>query len=376
MKKKVSVSTPSRICLFGEHQDYLGLEVISMAVNLRFYATAVERDDSIIDIKIRDERQDYLGAAGSREYEEYIIDLNKPIVYERERDYLKSTVNVLKREGYKLKGCNIVMDSEIPIGKGMSSSTTMILAFARALLDIAGSHDRSDPERIAELAFNAEVTEFDEPGGRMDHYTSAAGGLLHLDFREGMRMERINFRIPGKFILFDTLERKDTTRVLASGRKPVENALKELERAGITSIRDFYYESENIKYLDMLDTEKRKKLRAGIDNFRLLKEAEKMLKGFDFSPDRFGRLILQHHFNLREGLGISTPPAEEILRTSLENGAYGGKINGSGGGGCVFAYCSSSDAERILNEVVKLGYPGKILEQDSGLRTDTEELIK
>lgn len=375
MKKKVSVSTPSRICLFGEHQDYLGLEVISMAVNLRFYATAVERDDSIISIKIRKETQDYLGAAGSKEYEECIIDLNKPIAYEKERDYLKSTVNVLKREGYNLKGCDVVMDSEIPIGKGMSSSTTMILAFARVLMDIAGSHDRSDPERVAELAFNAEVTEFGEPGGRMDHYTSAAGGLLHLDFRQGLRMERINFKLPGRFILFDTLERKDTKRVLTSGRKPVESALKELEKTGITSIRDFFYESENIKYLDMLDNEKRNKLRAGIDNFRLLKEGEKMLKGFDFSPGRFGELILQHHSNLRDGLGISTPRVESILCTAMENGAYGGKINGSGGGGCVFVYCSDRNAERILDKAAKLGYPGKILEQDCGLRTDKEELI-
>jgi galactokinase len=51
MKKKVFVSTPSRICLFGEHQDYLGLEVIASAINLRFYASASSRDDKIIRIK-------------------------------------------------------------------------------------------------------------------------------------------------------------------------------------------------------------------------------------------------------------------------------------------------------------------------------------
>ena len=45
---KVKASTPSRICLFGEHQDYLGLEVIASAINLRFSAQASDRDDNIL----------------------------------------------------------------------------------------------------------------------------------------------------------------------------------------------------------------------------------------------------------------------------------------------------------------------------------------
>jgi hypothetical protein len=44
-----------------------------------------------------------------------------------------------------------------------------------------GSPDCEDPRKIAELAFQAEVTEFDEPGGRMDHYTSAWAAWFHLD---------------------------------------------------------------------------------------------------------------------------------------------------------------------------------------------------
>ncbi len=54
MKRKVYVSTPSRICLFGEHQDYLGLEVIASAIDLRFSAVISERTDQLIRIKIRE----------------------------------------------------------------------------------------------------------------------------------------------------------------------------------------------------------------------------------------------------------------------------------------------------------------------------------
>jgi len=52
----IKVSTPSRICIFGEHQDYLGLEVIAQAIDLRFYAEADEREDKILDIKIGSKR--------------------------------------------------------------------------------------------------------------------------------------------------------------------------------------------------------------------------------------------------------------------------------------------------------------------------------
>ncbi|MBQ3049348.1 MAG: galactokinase family protein, partial [Oscillospiraceae bacterium] len=58
---KVKASTPSRICLFGEHQDYLGLEVIASAINLRFSAQASDRDDNILAIDIRDSSVSELG---------------------------------------------------------------------------------------------------------------------------------------------------------------------------------------------------------------------------------------------------------------------------------------------------------------------------
>ena len=71
----IKVATPSRICLFGEHQDYLGLEVIASAINLHFSTKAVKRDDSLLKIKIRDSSIGELGATNDEgKYEEYIMD--------------------------------------------------------------------------------------------------------------------------------------------------------------------------------------------------------------------------------------------------------------------------------------------------------------
>ncbi|NLG53187.1 MAG: hypothetical protein GX541_04350, partial [Clostridiales bacterium] len=51
----------------------------------------------------------------------------------------------------------------------------------KALLEAIGHEDAKNPYRIAYLAYLAEVCEFNNPGGMMDHYTSALGGLVHLD---------------------------------------------------------------------------------------------------------------------------------------------------------------------------------------------------
>ena len=82
----IQVSTPSRICLFGEHQDYLGLEVIASAINLRFSTKAEKRNDQLLHIHIRDKSISELGAKNTDgKYEEYTIDLSKELVYENKR---------------------------------------------------------------------------------------------------------------------------------------------------------------------------------------------------------------------------------------------------------------------------------------------------
>ena len=81
MSKTIKVSNPSRLCLFGEHQDYLGLEVVAVAINLRFSAEVTPRDDSIIRIKIRDEKLDTLNVENTEGlYQEYLTDISKEIV--------------------------------------------------------------------------------------------------------------------------------------------------------------------------------------------------------------------------------------------------------------------------------------------------------
>ena len=371
MNKQVSVSTPSRLCLFGEHLDYLGLEVIAVAINLRFSAKVTKRDDKLIKIKIRDSKIDSLGMDNELGlYNEYEIALSKPIEYESKRDYLKSCVNVLLKYGCELSGYDIQMDSTIPIGKGMCSSSTMVVVLIKALLEACGHPDKDNPEKVAYLGYSAEVLEFGEPGGMMDHYTSALGGLVNLSFKGGeTKAFPLDCNLSGKFILFDSLVQKDTIGVLARAKTPALKALDALSKYGITDIRDFVNE-ENLKYLDELEPDLRRVLEADIDDFKILLEAKAMFASGKVDNAKLGELIYRHHKNLRDGLSISTPAVESIIDTAMVAGAWGGKINGTGGGGCCYVYADAEKCDEIIEAVKALGYPGQVISQDSGVRNE------
>ncbi len=365
--KTYRISTPSRLCLFGEHQDYLGLEVIACAINLRFSAKIKLNGTDMVHIKIRDSRIDTLGMENKEEaYEEQHISLSEPIVYENQRDYLKSCLNVLKRAGYPLEGFDITMDSEIPIGKGMCSSSTMIVAFIKAVLTALEQPDGEDPEKIAYLGYLAEVAEFGEPGGMMDHYASALGGLVNLDFAGGKTTpHRLEAEIPGVFILFDSKEQKNTTKVLADAKTPT---LEGLGATGAT-IQGLAAGREKADLLEELDDKRKKAVLANVDNYKILMEAKAMLQG-TINPVRLGELLYAHHKNLRDGLGVSTPKIDKIIETAMQAGALGGKVNGSGGGGCGYVYADAEKADKVVAAINALGYPARVIRQDSGVRTD------
>ena len=131
---QIAVSVPGRICLFGEHQDFLGLSVIAMAIDLRMRFVARPRDDGKIIIEMPDIESGL------------VISPSDEIRYERKRDYLRSVVNVLKRRGVGFgNGYLVTMTSDIPINAGVSSSSAMVIGWARLLLELDKSPLRDDP---------------------------------------------------------------------------------------------------------------------------------------------------------------------------------------------------------------------------------------
>lgn len=354
------VSSPGRICLFGEHQDYLNLEVIASAISLRFYVEGRPAGGRAFRIHLPD----------TGEEDSLVPEDDLP--YLKPRDYLRSAVNILLRLGCRFRqGWEIVMRGEIPINAGTSSSSAMVVAWTGFLLEISGCrHLAPEPGAVAELAHRAEVIEFREPGGQMDHYTSALGGTVWIQFAGGLKVTPLSSP-PGTFVLGDSLEKKDTTGTLGSVRERVARGLEIIKKECPGLSLATVSEPEILKLSRKLPREIRNPLQGAVLNRILTGEGLKVLRAASFDGREFGRLLTEHQRVLRELVGISTPKIDRMLRAALENGALGGKVNGSGGGGCMFAY-APDDPQRVARAIELAGGRPYIIRPDSGLKVETE----
>jgi galactokinase len=352
----LSVSAPGRICLFGEHQDYLGLPVIAAAVNLRIGVTAVPREDPLFVLDMPD-----VG-------EQLTLDPNTEQVYSHPRDYLRSSINVLRREGIRWRrGYHLRMHGEIPINAGVSSSSAMVIMWLRFLLEIADNPPPFTPDQLARWGYVAEVAEFNNPGGMMDHYCAALGGVLFIDTRPPFRAEQWNIPLNG-FVLGNSLQPKATLETLGRNRQDVQD--------GITLIQKFLPAfdlhttalEEAEPYFKRLPPNPARRLRANLINRDLTVEArEVILQG---RAEELGKLLTAHHAQLRDGLDVSTPKIERMLEAAIDAGALGGKINGSGGGGCMFAYAPGRE-EVVAEAIRREGGVPYIVKVDEGARRES-----
>ena len=201
----MEVSTPGRVCLFGEHQDYLGLPVIAMGISLRSLVKGTYRKDTMVVINKPDIKQ----------VEKF--DLND-FQYDTLRDYFKSGVNICKKFGFRFsKGFECEIRSNIPIKAGTSSSSSILVGWIYFLSQMADNAKHISRKKIAELAYDAEVIEFNSPGGMMDQYSTALGGLINLESEPEIAISPISSNL-GAFVLGDSMEQKDTIGILSRCR--------------------------------------------------------------------------------------------------------------------------------------------------------------
>lgn len=356
----LKVSSPGRICLFGEHQDYLGLDVIAAAINLRTFVEGRPRGDHYF----------YLDLPDTNEKDCFLPESQLP--YLKPRDYLRSSVNILLRLGCHFDtGWDVRLTGQIPINAGTSSSSAMVVAWMKFLLEASDCHQLAPiPEKVAELAHRAEVLEFNEPGGQMDHFTSARGGLLWIRFEPELKLNSLQSPF-GTFVLADSLTKKDTTGTLGSVRQRVKQGLEIIKKENPLFDLKKISENEIRQSIKTLPPELGQPLLGAVLNRDLTEEGLKVLTASPFDEKEFGRLLLAEQDILRDLLGISTPKIDYLLKTALKQGALGGKINGSGGGGCLFVY-TPYEPEKVARAIEESGGKPYIITVDSGLSLEKE----
>ena len=272
----IRLKAPARICLFGEHQDYLNYPVIAMAISKYIYLEASRISDQqfIIELpNINDKLEIQLN--------------NKELEYNSKRDYLRSGYNQFLRKGVKFnRGYFIKITGDIPINAGAASSSAFVVAWLSFLNLISG--ENIGKKKLADIGYQAEVAEFGEAGGKMDFYTSLYGDIIYLQPSEGIsEVIEIPLKLDG-FILGDSKEKKDTVEDLRRVKILSKNAFKSLKES-MPEFKEFVTSLDDVKpFLPSLDKEHQDKIVGNLINRDLTFSAKKIIlewnKKIDYSP--------------------------------------------------------------------------------------------
>jgi galactokinase len=364
------VSTPGRVCLFGEHQDYLELPVISAAISLRFRIDAVPRADSLVRIDAPDISKEFSFDIALQKGTTGPIGGTGPTGQIGWRRFLLNGLKVLADRGYTFsRGFDCTFRGDIPIRGGTSSSSAMVVSWINLLAMASDEGVPLSRDESALAAWQAEVVESGGVGGKMDQYATAVGGLLFQEFHPDTRVEPLPARL-GTFVLGDSMTPKETQAILAKVKLRVLGIVEAVRAEHPEfSLRSVALADVDRVLASRTDGE-RTLIRATVRNRDITRAGCDLLRLPDPPAGDFGAMLDEQHSILGGTLGISTGKIDAMVRASLAAGAAGCKINGSGGGGCMFAYAPGA-AEAVAGAIAREGGKPYIITVDEGTRAET-----
>lgn len=338
----ITSEASARICFFGDHQDYLNLPVIAGTIDRKIKIKATPNSTATYFLQLLD-----LDVT-------IIIDLNEKINLITESDYYRSSMAVLQKEGsHFTQGYDIEISGNIPLNAGISSSSALVVAWLRFLLQAQKVSSPLSNKTLGELAYASEVLYFKQPGGLMDQYTIAQGGLLYINTKTGRTSELPNTL--GKLVVAESGIYKETLTVLQNARNFSQNALEvvlkkepnfDIHTATVSSYND---------YLQFVPEKYKDHWYAAIHNHLLTQEAKKALQTDKPNLKAIGTLMNEHQKILEERIQ-NTPTIMKIqLDAARSAGALGAKIIGSGGGGCMVAMVSDDTLQPVINAFLAKG---------------------
>lgn len=316
---------PGRVNLIGEHTDYNDGFVMPAAIDFSCYSAIRSRSDRTLSVY-------------SQQFQENIeFNLDRLVGPPKKHwtDYVRGVAAVLRDEGYPLKGADLLIDGQVPIGSGLSSSASIEVSSALALTSLGGI--TVPLGTLARLCQRAENAYTGARCGIMDQFVSCFGRqdqALLLDCRS---LEMTYLALPPnvRLVICNTMVRHE----LAAGEYNERRA--SCERS-IEAIRKFLPDIRALRDLTLEDLEKYGSLLSEIDfrrcrhviteNARVI-DAKEALRHVDLA--RFGQLMYQSHNSLNHDYEVSC--RELNLMVSLARnlpGVYGARMTGGGFGGC------------------------------------------
>jgi galactokinase len=325
-------AAPGRVNLIGEHVDYNDGFVLPFAIEARTYCALRIREDSRIRI-----------ASNQEEGAPYEIDIAslKPFTGPIWTRYILGVIWALDVKS----GLEILIDSEVPTGAGLSSSAALECSVAVALNEILDLDiSLADLARVTQRAENEFVG---VPCGIMDQSISLMGKSGHallLDCRDlSTRQIRVDFANAGlKLLIVDTRAH----HALVDGGYAQRRAQCESVASllGVKALRDLSL-SELEVARGKLPEINFKRARHVITEISRVEEAVQALEIDDF--EKFGSLMTESHISLRDDYNVSCSELDLAVDTALNEGALGARMVGGGFGGSAIALIRESDTGKV-----------------------------
>lgn len=336
---------PGRINLIGEHTDYSGGFVLPASIGLGTWVAVSPREDD--QVRVRSEAQDE--SVGFSLIE---IARAEPFHWS---NYIKGVTWALQQHGYPLRGADLLIAGNVPLGSGLSSSASLEVAVASALLSLAGQTMAS--MRLAQLCQSAENDFVGARCGIMDQFAATHGMRDHALLLNCSTLEWRPVRLPAdyRWVVANTMVRHS----LASGeynarRAEVETLQKELRMAfphrHLHELND-----EDMGQLAARVSEKlARRLRHIVSENRRVQEFVSGLQRQDMSAA--GRLLTASHRSLRDDFEVSCRELDVMVDLALQSpGVLGARMLGGGFGGCVLAWVQAEQVESLAAGL-KRGY--------------------
>jgi galactokinase len=350
VKPAFLVRSPGRVNLIGEHVDYNDGFVLPIAMTQALWVLAAPRSDAVITAH---------STAFGQSVTFSTVDPGLP-GEPFWANYVRGVAAMLNRQGIRLKGANLLIHSDVPVGGGVSSSAALETGVARALLAVAGAG--IDPVPLALVCRQAEHEYAHSPCGIMDQFICGLGQADHallLDCRS-QQYEQIPFVLDDAVLVIMNTQVKHE---IGSSQYPVRQkqcleglAVLQRKHPEVRSLRDAVPMMLKEAQPDMTPLAFDRCWHVVTEIERTVKAAE-ALRADDL--DAFGKLMVGSHQSLSQKYEVSCPELDALVEVARSvDGVYGARMTGGGFGGCAIALAHCS-AEAPLKSAIADRYNGR-----------------
>jgi galactokinase len=337
-------TAPGRINLIGEHTDYNDGFALPIALPHSLNLAAARRSDGVVRLRSR-QFPDV--------FEARLADLS-PGTVPGWAAYQAGALWTLLDEGHGIGGMDLLVESSIPTGTGLSTSAAVCCATVLAATGLyaRGSAAEPAPAEVARLAQRAENDFVGMPCGIMDQSAvmlADEGHSLFLDCRS-LETEQVPFDPAAHGMSLLVVDTRAPRRLVEGAYAERRRSCEEAARAlGVRALRDVSAEGLPEALAALPDDLVRRRVRHVVtENARVLEAVSLFRAG---RPREAGPLFTASHASLRDDYEVSVPEVDTAVDAALAAGALGARITGGGFGGCVIALVETEAAAECAEAV-------------------------